>query len=281
MPRMNALLGSMLLCACSAQAPAHDIQPIAPPFAGLGDLQIVDRTSGETLPVYWSGGQRWVAGVPGHAYAVRLQNRTNGRILAVLSVDGVNAVTGESAGWEQRGYVLSAWQSAEILGWRKSQSNVADFVFASLEDSYAARTGRPDNVGVIGVALFREAAKAAPPISVQPRAGLGSADAAKAAPGALAQAPSAASQTAPTPGESGALRKSAPLGTAHGPNEESFASTTTFDRAQPRPDLLISIRYDRRERLVAMGIIPQERQPSPFPESASFGFVPDPPPRSW
>ena len=35
-------------------------------------------------------------------------------------------------------------------------SQTAAFYFTDLADSYAARTGRPDNVGVIGVALFRE-----------------------------------------------------------------------------------------------------------------------------
>src|ERR1035437_2501749 len=33
---------------------------------------------------------------------------------------------------------------------------VAAFVFANEAESYAARTGRPDNVGVVGVAVFRE-----------------------------------------------------------------------------------------------------------------------------
>ena len=35
-------------------------------------------------------------------------------------------------------------------------NEVAAFYFTQLPDSYAARTDRPDNVGVIGVAVFRE-----------------------------------------------------------------------------------------------------------------------------
>ena len=52
--------------------------------------------------------------------------------------------------------MLDAWGGVSIEGWRKSLDDVATFYFTRLPDSYAARTGRPDNVGVIGVALFPE-----------------------------------------------------------------------------------------------------------------------------
>ncbi|MEO6264273.1 MAG: hypothetical protein ABIO58_04845, partial [Luteimonas sp.] len=123
----------------------------------LVDLAVVDRDSGQWLPEYAHRGQTWVPGTPGHRYAVRLTNTSGERVLVVLSVDGVNAVTGETADPSQAGYVLAPWQSTEIAGWRKSLDDVAQFVFTDLPDSYAARTGRPDNVGVIGIAVFREA----------------------------------------------------------------------------------------------------------------------------
>ena len=108
--------------------------------------------------------------MPGHRYGVRLTNTTGERVLVVLSVDGVNAVTGQTAHPSQAGYVLEPWQSTEITGWRKSYNDVAQFVFTALPDSYAARTGRPDNIGTIGVAVFRERAyirpmPPAPPIA--------------------------------------------------------------------------------------------------------------------
>ena len=119
-------------------------------------MQIVDRSRGETLSTWRHGGASYVAGRPGDRYAVRLTNRSSGRVLVVLSVDGVNAVSGETAAVAQTGYVLAPYQSAEITGWRKSYSEAAAFYFTALPDSYAARTGRPDNVGVIGAAVFRE-----------------------------------------------------------------------------------------------------------------------------
>ena len=103
-----------------------------------------------------ASGRLYVAGAPGERYAVHVANRTGGRVMAVVSVDGINAVTGETASPDQNGYVLAAHQSFEITGWRKSASEVAAFYFTQLPDSYAARTDRPDHVGVIGVAVFRE-----------------------------------------------------------------------------------------------------------------------------
>ncbi len=120
------------------------------------NVEIYDRTTGRLLPVYWHAGERYVAGEPGHRYEVRIRNERAGRVLTVTSVDGVNVISGETAAASQTGYVLDPFGRVEIEGWRKSLDEVAAFYFTSLPDSYAARTGRPDNVGVIGVAVFRE-----------------------------------------------------------------------------------------------------------------------------
>ena len=119
-------------------------------------MQLVDRDSGATIAQYPSRGRRYSRGTPGARYAIRLSNRGGERVLVVLSVDGVNAITGDTASWHQSGYVLSPGESFDITGWRKSDERIAAFEFTSLGDSYAARTGRPANVGVIGAAVFRE-----------------------------------------------------------------------------------------------------------------------------
>ena len=135
----------------------------APALAGVAvDVEIRDRKSGRVLPVYWHDGERYVAGEPGREYEIAIRNRNGCRILAVTAVDGVNVITGRTASPAQSGYVVDPWGSVEIDGWRKSMDEVAAFYFTSVPDSYAARTGRPDNVGVIGVALFREVARPMP-----------------------------------------------------------------------------------------------------------------------
>jgi hypothetical protein len=238
-----------------------------PAIANVGvDVEILDRKSGRVLPVYWHEGERHIAGEPGREYEIRLRSRAGGRVLAVTSVDGVNVITGRTASPSQSGYVLDPWGSIEIDGWRKSMDEVAAFYFTALPDSYAARTGRPDNVGVIGVALFRERVYAMP---------LESGFVAGAAPSAPAAAESAERKA------SGALSDRAEddrLGTGHGRRLDSAVVYTDFERASEEPAEVIRVFYDSRRNLVARGIIPQpwyrmaRRQPDPFPH----GFVPDP-----
>jgi hypothetical protein len=283
------LAASAAVAACSAPAAVAGDGAAAVRAPSLAAVDVLDRTTGERLPVYWHDGQRWIAGAPGHRYAIAVRNQTGGRVLAVVSVDGVNVVSGETAGWDQRGYVFSSWESYEILGWRKSQERVADFEFAALGDSYAARTGRPEHVGVIGVAVFQEAvrpaigrAQTAPPAAPPEGAPSERSDA-----GAEARSPEAASTGEALSREKSAaerrpgrsLAETQRLGTAHGQSESSWVALTDFERARSQPDETITIRYDRRDRLVALGIIPGAQQPRPFPQSADAGYVPDPPAR--
>jgi hypothetical protein len=254
----------------------------APPAAAVGsivDVQIIDRSRGETLATWRHQGASYVAGRPGDRYAVRLTNRSPGRVLVVLSVDGVNAVSGETAAIGQTGYVLAPYQSAEITGWRKSYSEAAAFYFTALPDSYAARTGRPDNVGVIGAAVFRERVpepiggwfQPAPSVAKESGAASGRLDAERqAAPSADAAAPK--SELARRSQNAADEKK---LGTGHGEREYSPTSQTAFERASSTPAELVQVRYDSYANLLASGVIarprPLPRQPDAFPS-----FVPDP-----
>lgn len=239
----------------------------------LVELDIVDRDTGQMLPEYAGRGQLWIAGTPGHRYSVRLTNTTGERVMVVLSVDGVNAVTGQTAAPSQGGYVLDPWESTEIAGWRKSLADVAQFVFTDMPDSYAARTGRPDNVGVVGIAVFRE--RQAQPVyapAPSPPIAMGEArreDRAKAAPS------NARAADAMAEAESAPQR----LGTGHGEREWSPVGQTEFVRASFRPEQVSQLRYDDGPALMAMGVLPRRYQthaqtsPSAFPG----GFVADPP----
>lgn len=219
----------------------------------LGHVEIIDAQTGRSLPLYFDNGRHYVAGIPGHEYSIRIRNRSRTNILAVVSVDGVNVVTGETAAVNQGGYILQRHQRFDISGWRKSLEQVASFYFADLDDSYAVRTGRPDNVGVIGVALFRP--RVEEPF-VQGRA-----------------APSEPS--APAAGKSEAQSDAAArLGTGHGRRIDSHVRYGQFERASEVPDEIVTIYYDSRDNLIARGVIPGPRPgPQPFPN----GFVPDPP----
>jgi hypothetical protein len=243
----------------------------------LAKIQIIDRDTGNVLPTYRSRGEYWVAGRPGARYSIMVQNYRGQRLLAVTAVDGVNVISGETGAWGQSGYVLSAGESYEITGWRKSDAEIAAFNFTSADHSYAERTGRPANIGVIGVALFLERPARVPQYEAFDREG-----AARAAP----QSPLASSLTSPSPKleEVRPYTNSAPaekLGTGHGAREASYVQNTQFDRLSSTPNEVIKIRYDSFENLVAMGVVPSRPAwragPNPFPDSTSPRYVPDPP----
>ena len=235
---------------------------------GLADVSVYDRSSGRIMPVHTAAGERYVAGRPGDEYELRIRNNSGEDILAVVSVDGVNVVTGETAAPSQSGYVIGAWRSVSIAGWRKSLNHVAAFYFTDHSDAYATRTGRPDDLGVIGVAVFKR--KQVPPLAMQqaPRAqGFSEDEMRERAPAASADARNEAGVAAP---EAADKR----IGTGHGRGEASYARYVEFERAADTPNEVIAIRYDTRANLVARGIIPATaRQPNPFPAH----FVPDPP----
>jgi hypothetical protein len=277
----------------------------------LVQVDVYDRADGVALPVYNTDGRSFIVGAPGHEYAVRIRNCTVGRVLVVTSVDGVNVISGDTAAPSQEGYVLDPWGSVEITGWRKSFERTAAFYFTDLGNSYAARTGRPGNVGVIGVAVFEERARpvawstlrdkimAAAPGVREPAAA--EADASSASATARREASAQGSGSAPLaaspPSEARAdaqLAQNVPaakdslspeprtlgkLGTGHGRSEESRVTAVRFERASSTPAETVALQYDRRENLVAMGVLPpphyaRRAQPDPFP--GAWRFAPDP-----
>jgi hypothetical protein len=82
---------------------------------------------------------------------------------------------------------------------------------------------------------------------------------------------------AATPSDIESIARPGRLGTAHGQAETSVVYDTQFERVSPNPDQVVAIRYDRRERLIAMGVIVPPGGPKAFPGSDESGFVPDPP----
>jgi hypothetical protein len=270
-------IGTLALLAVGLAAGSACAHPVGSAFvkSRLVQLDVFDRADGRALPVHAMDGRHYIVGTPGHEYAVRIRNCTGRRLLVVTSVDGVNVISGETAAPSQSGYVLEPWGSVEISGWRKSFDRVAAFYFTDLGDSYAARTGRPDDVGVIGVAVFEEAA---PPLAWRQRRD----------PAAEAPAPSASPPTHERDARGESASRAEPsldaeplgkLGTGHGRSEESHATAVRFERASETPAEIVVLQYDRRENLAAMGVLPPiaytpPRPPEPFP--GDWRFAPDP-----
>lgn len=306
----RALAAALVMLGFAAGAAYAQPQPhsYAPPYvkSNLVQVDVYDRFDRTALPVFAKDGRHYIVGVPGHEYAVRIRNCTGARVLVVTSVDGVNVVSGDTAAPTQSGYVLEPWGSVEIAGWRKSLERTAAFYFTDLGDSYAARTGRPQNVGVIGVAVFQEKAKRISYREQDLRGRLAAAESGPAEPARKnerADAAPAATAQAPAPAQSAAgagmrdqasasadeftrqegkdqARAMSKLGTGHGRNEDSRVSVTQFERATSYAAETVTVQYDRRENLIAMGVVPQptpylaRREPNPFP--GTLRFAPDP-----
>jgi hypothetical protein len=286
---MKQVMGFAMVLVLAASCDAHSV-------GRLAEIAVIDRDSGATLPCYFYRGEYWVAGNPGARYAIEIRNRISERVLAVTSIDGINVLSGATAAWDQTGYVFGASERYQITGWRKSDATVAAFTFTDSPNSYAERTGRPANVGIIGVALFRERqpqqSYVPPTIGGSPAdlAGTRRDEPASALP-SESRAKSfadftggAGSAQAPTAGVNSAAPsvsslRAPKLGTGHGEAEYSSVNYTEFLRLQPQPNEIVRIHYDSLANLFAMGIIrrPAPSAVNPFPGSSASPYVPDPP----
>lgn len=213
-------------------------------LAALPSFAIADRAGPYEVQVLVDGmparafshrGETYVLGHLGERYTLRVVNHSGQRIEAVVTVDGRDVIDGKPGSLEKRGYLVPAFGTAEIDGWRISQREAAAFRFSTVPQSYAALTGNGRDVGVIGVAIFPERQRR--PLY------LGRADRAPAA---------AAPEAAPAPMKKSAERPG--LGTEFGEAVSSNVTEVPFERARPRPDVILGARYNDREGLIALGI---------------------------
>ena len=228
----------------------------------------------------------------GERYRIRITNPTSRRVEAVVSVDGLDAIDGKTAGFDdKRGYVILPYGDVTVEGFRTSLDQVATFRFSPVRDSYAGRKGQDRNVGVIGVAFFaerelpvrlpprpmisddraRSSAESAPPTKASPYGGDGAGRA--PADASAAPVPSADKKSdAPYPQE-----RRPGLGTEFGEQRYSSVHYTTFQRESPtHPSSIVEVRYNDREGLLALGI-PLERF---APSDVSLRESADPFPRN-
>jgi hypothetical protein len=232
--RWSAMVLGLMACATPASGETLRRE------AGGYELEVL--TDGVSVPTFAHAGGSYLLGQLGDRYTLRVSNRTGRRVEAVVSVDGRDVLDGRPGDVRKRGYLVPAWGSVDIDGWRLSTSKAAAFRFSAVADSYAARTGSAREVGVIGVAIFPErvplpkAERA--PRSEEPAAG----------PRAAESAPAKSSAGA-------AAEQRRGLGTEFGEEVPSPVHEVAFLRANPaRPALVLGARYDDRAGLVALGI---------------------------
>lgn len=154
-----ALAAAGALTATPARA-WYDAQNITWADGQLVDVQL--RVAGQAAPLFLSpegANRKYFEAFAGRNYSVVLRNNTGSRVGVLIAVDGLNVVNGEKsrlAGTEPM-YVLDAYETATIDGWRTSLDDIRRFVFVDEKRSYASRTGQANgDMGWIRVQAYRE-----------------------------------------------------------------------------------------------------------------------------
>lgn len=115
--------------------------------------------NGRPIPQYnGRDGKKWVEARKNTKFEVKVENDSYERILAVVSVDGLNAINAKHEDpMESPGYILNRNGSISVPGWLIDNDNVREFLFTEDRNSYAKKIGADiSNVGVIGVAIISE-----------------------------------------------------------------------------------------------------------------------------
>lgn len=302
--RRLALLSGFALLAvvgassvCDAESPwSRRLASPPPPPPYRVEVEAVD---GSGLPSFVQRGQRYVLGEPGARYNVRVSNPTSERVEVVVTVDGRDAISGNVGDYvTQRGYLIEPWGSVLIDGFRQSLDEVAAFRFTGRGRSYSALRGTPENVGVIGVAVFPEKVRPQPvrrrPIPVLPASPPTRNDDSRnyyAPPSAPRAAESGAGAARDgyrgddSPRKKSSASGPSNIGTQYGESQQSSVVEVEFERrSKTHPVAVLRLRYDDYEGLQARGIdlssvgyayYGEPREPDPFPYSSRFA----PPPR--
>lgn len=277
MSRLNLLLlGLLALGATGCAAHAH------PAARGGYSVQLVDEWGGN-LPTYHHSGSTYVMGAYGRAYGVKVTNHTGQRIEAVVTVDGRDVISGQNGDYRnQRGYIVDPYGTITVEGFRQSDTSVATFRFTNPGDSYSARMGTPQNVGVVGVAVFQERIYRRPVFKKRarpaPRAEYwGGADKSSAAP--------MQDEAAAAPRRSSGRSYEAPrapvnnIGTRYGESRHSAVVEVPFKRRSSSPNHVLAVYYDDANGLANRGVLTRPQpyhahNPQAFPRNE---YAPPPP----
>jgi hypothetical protein len=219
----------------------------------------IDGRESSLYPAPDGSGRYYLEARAGSRYAVSLANRTGERVGVVLTVDGLNAISGERDSQTGRMYVLDPWQSTRVQGWRTSLADVRQFTFVDERRSYAARSGKAnEKMGWIEIAVYRErrpyvqAWPVPAPSSDRPYSeGKRKDSDAREEQGARDQAASPKVEAE----AAGAGRARSYPGTGWGTRAHDPVVLVSFD-PEPRPSECVTLRYEYRPALVALGVLP-------------------------
>jgi hypothetical protein len=255
---------AILLAGAALTGPAVRAQGLYEASANLVTVSVqVDGRAASLYPSPDGSGRYYLEARTGSRYAVALANRSAERVGVVLTVDGLNAISGARDTARGRMYVLDPWQSTSVQGWRTSLQDVRQFTFVDERRSYATRTGQAnEKMGWIEVAVYRERrpyVQATPlpypeprPYPTEEQEGRARAQ----APASPESSRSADNRDAAGAAklEGGARDRSYP-GTGWGEHAHDPVVLVSFD-PESEPSGRATLRYEYRPALIALGVLP-------------------------
>ena len=236
--------------------------------------------NGSPLPVYAASGTPYVEALKGREYAVRLTNHTGERVAVALAVDGLNSIDAKhTSSRDARKWILGPYETVTLSGWQTSSGTARRFVFTTEPKSYGAWLGRTNDLGVISAAFFREArlrSQITPELSSP-------APAEPMADQRLRRSDAPSANRESQAGGLGRLEKSAAkdelAATGIGREIDHRVMEVEFEE-ESSPASIISFRYEYRDALVRLGVIPGIDEPIARRERShgfsDSGFAPDP-----
>jgi hypothetical protein len=264
-------------CAFAPGALAHSGPLPATPGSLVALSVTVEGEPAWLYPARDATGRFYLEARRGCSYALTLENRSGERLAAVLTVDGLNVISGQRDTGRGRMYVLDPWRRVTVQGWRSSLEEVRRFNFVDEQASYAARSGTAnEKMGWIELAVYRERrpfVRSLPEAQPWGNARDESAPSASAAGRVDREAGRSAEQAAPAPAPAQAYP-----GTGWGERARDRAFLVQFD-PESEPCERATLRYEYRPALVALGVLP----PAPVRrdrlherDRAEAGFAPPP-----
>ena len=240
---------------------------LALPLFAHGNPEMNVLVGGVAREEYAHRGSTYIEAIRGRDFSIQLRNPTPYRVAVALSVDGLNTIDAKhSDAWSASKWVLEPWETTVIAGWQVSDRTARKFYFTGERNSYGAKLGQTQNLGVIEAVFYRERV---PRYSERPRdferhreSGVEG--------GALGSAPPSAAQ--------------APKSQAEAPPSDDYAATGMGRRTdhaveevavdlERQPIATIALRYEFRPQLVKLGVF--GRDPLERRERAK-GFCPEP-----
>jgi len=261
---MDRIRNAWLLIAGTTLAAPALAQPPGLPETAATLVAVSVELDGSPVPLFPApdgSGRYYLEARQGRRYAVALANRTGERVGVVLTVDGLNAISGERDSGRGRMYVLDPWQRTNVRGWRTSLQEVRQFTFVNERNSYAARSGKAnEKMGWIEVAVYRERrpfVQASPRLEAPPRPWPAESEGDEArGRGETAEGAANEQAAAPAAPTLGGARARAYPGTGWGERAHDPVVLVSFD-PEGAPSERIALRYEYRPALVALGVLPR------------------------